>query len=354
MPEHSAPAEPPDPPEPNNAKAWGIGAAVALAILAISLLAMDKAGLFKPATDAPGAQRIAAALALVGAVLTAVVALVGTVVKFAIDDRTARQAAVDALRTHTLAAEEGRRNRIDVIIRAVDLLSENNKDATQSQIGGAVLALVNLGEYDMAVALVGQLWPAELTTRNLAERVLTEAFRNGSPETQEHAATVVYENAGKLSDPETYYWPFRNLGWRVDLSNDARLSLAVAAARWMIAELQRDKTTVSSAAVVLTKCLADPDDVVREFAGAVLRPFVRYYSARNFQFDLLLDVEKAILAAEREGRITNPPRAMIALKYAESVARLLEPLPASGPPEDALAGAPLPTTPDTRAAGGLS
>ena len=90
-------------------------------------------GLFDIPKDDPGAKTLAAALALVGSVLSAAMTLVGTVVKYSIDDRNARLAATDASRNYALALEAEKRNRIEVAIRAVNLLSENNKDTTHNQ-----------------------------------------------------------------------------------------------------------------------------------------------------------------------------------------------------------------------------
>jgi hypothetical protein len=337
-------------PRPSTVKPWLVGGAAALAILLTAVFVMDRTGLFEPETNAPGAQRIAAALALVGAVLSAAVTLVGTVVKFAIDDRTARQAAIESDRNYRLAIEEGRRNRIELVIRAVDLLSENNANATKTQIGGAVLALVNLGEHAMAVSLLGQLWPADLATRQLAEMVVDEVFRTGSEDAQKHAAAVLYENAAKLADRETYYWPIPNLGWRADLPEDTRLTLAVAAIRWMMSDLQSDRHTFPLAAVILRKCLDDESRMVREFSGAVLRPFVRFYAEMNLTNELLPDLADAFTAAETEKRITDPPPYVVALSYASSVSRLLEAPAERGAVPPPATEAPLPSKPETQPA----
>src|SRR5690606_5158659 len=104
------------------------------------------------------AKTLAAALGLMGSVLSAAVALVGIVIKYSVDERSARMAAAEAARNHVLALDAAKRNRIEAAIRAVDLLSENNQNATNHQMGGAVLALSSLGEHDLAVALLDDLW----------------------------------------------------------------------------------------------------------------------------------------------------------------------------------------------------
>src|SRR5688572_26003013 len=106
------------PPEPAAAKAWIIPSLIALAILVTAVSLMKWAGLLDLPADAPGGQRIAAALALIGSLLTAVVTLIGTGLKYSIDDRTARLAKLEADRNHSLAIEADRRSRIDTVIRA--------------------------------------------------------------------------------------------------------------------------------------------------------------------------------------------------------------------------------------------
>ena len=152
-------------PAPDSAwKPWLIGGAAALALLGVASLLMWRMGLLDIPKDDTGAKTLAAALVLLGTVLTAAVTMMGTVIKYSIDERAASEARLQAARNHALAVDAAQRNRIEAAIRAVDLLSENNNDATTHQIGGAVLALVSLGELDLAVALLNQLWPPRLAS----------------------------------------------------------------------------------------------------------------------------------------------------------------------------------------------
>ena len=188
-------------PEASSWKPWLIASGAALAILAIPLGLMWSLGLFEIPKDDTGTKTLATALGLIGSVLSAVITLVGTVVKYSIDDRNAQLAAAEKARTHALAVEAEKRNRIEAAIRAVDLLSENNKDTTENQIGGAVLALVSLGELDLAVALLAQLWPKGLTSALVAEVVLRQALKTvktGSADTQISAAAVLLQNANQI------------------------------------------------------------------------------------------------------------------------------------------------------------
>lgn len=250
--------------EPSSWKPWLIASLAAIVILGIALGLMKFLGLFDIPKDDTGAKTLAAALALVGSVLAAALTLVGTVVKYSIDDRNAR-----------LAFEAERRNRIEAAIRAVDLLSENNKDATQSQIGGAILALVSLGELNLAVALLAQLWPTGLASPYVADAVLTAALKNRCEDTQVTAGAVLSQNAEQIQQRGFHIWPISGLGWRADLPEDCRIFLVRAAAQWLKSELVIDKHVMPDAAVVLYRALKDPSIVVADVAAASLRPLVQ-------------------------------------------------------------------------------
>ena len=138
---------------------WLMPALIVAAILVGQFVLLHQIGLFPvPATES-GEKTLAAALVLIGTAVTAAVTLIGVVIKTSIDIRTANDTAIEANRTHLLALEGERRNRVDTVIRAVGLLGSDGKDATPHQISGALLALESLGEYDLAVALAAHLWP---------------------------------------------------------------------------------------------------------------------------------------------------------------------------------------------------
>ena len=99
-------------PTPNPWKPWLIATAAAVVILAIALGTMFSFGLFEAAKD-DSAKTLAASLGVVGAVLSAVVTLIGIVVKYSIDDRNAQLAMVESGRNFWLAIEAEKRNRIE-------------------------------------------------------------------------------------------------------------------------------------------------------------------------------------------------------------------------------------------------
>jgi len=105
------------PPEPSKLTPWLVASAAALSVLGSALILMKISGLLNIPKDDTGAKTLAASLGLIGATLSAAVTLVGTVVKYSIDDRNARLAAVQAGHNYALALDAEKRNRIEAAIR---------------------------------------------------------------------------------------------------------------------------------------------------------------------------------------------------------------------------------------------
>lgn len=213
---------------------------------------------------ATGTEALAVSLGVVGAILSALVTLIGILVKYSIDDRNAELAAV---------AEK--RNRIEAAVRAVDLLGENNPH----QVGGALLALVSLGELELAVSLLASIWPAGLVSAHAAGVVVEKSLIAGSEEVKDSAAVVLSRQASQIGQDGYNIWPIPSTGWRTDLPDNCRLGLIHAAAEWMIVELKKssgpDSLPVDSSVdptLVLIKALDDPHSYVRVTAAACLRP----------------------------------------------------------------------------------
>lgn len=249
---------------PNPWKPWIVASVASIAILGIAIGLMALLGLFKTPQDDTGTKSLAAALGLVGAVLSAVLTLVGTIIKYSLDERN-----------YALALQAEHRNRIEAAIRAVDLLSENNQDATKAQMGGALLALVSLGELNLAVSLLTQLWPSGKVTAAVADVILPAALKSKSPETQIAAAAVLAQNASRIEQPLANIWPLANLGWWTDLNGNCRLGLVLAAAQWLISVATDQPPSLRDPAVVLYQALEDPDTKnIVDIAAACLRPVV--------------------------------------------------------------------------------
>jgi hypothetical protein len=299
------------PQEPSDVKPWLFASSAALLILLIAVVLMVRLGLFQNSSTDVGTKNIASALALVGAVLSAAVTLIGTVVKFSIDDRTARLAAIEQQRNYALAQEAEKRNRIEAAIRAVGLLAQNNKDAPSSQIDGALLALVSLDEIDLALALLSELWKKEKVSQHAAEVILRQAFVSGDDDARTAAADILGQNADQLSSQEYYFWPVPSSGWRADFPPNVRFSMVYAAAQWLESQLTMDvkrgvHLRLPEASAPLYEALKDENEDVVGIAAAALRPLMKrlhggYWTYLN---GTLIKAE-AIRAKLKEAKVTH-------------------------------------------------
>mgnify|MGYP001571988185 CR=1 FL=1 len=286
----------------NRWEPWLAASIAAILILGIALGLMKWLGLFEIPQNDTGGKAIAATIGLVGALLSTVVTLVGIVFKYSIDDRNARQADLDAKRNFSLALEEEKRNRIETSIRALDLIGENNKDAMHIATGGALIALVSLGELDLAVNLLDQLWPQSIVTSLVAKNVLLEALKAKSEETQILAGNVLYRNVSQISQKEYQIWPIPDLGWRQkDLHRDCRLWLVLSAQEWMVFDFKNNGRVLPPATVVLHKALKDEDVLIVTTAAASLRAVVERNEpdactyASNGKFLTVEDINKSLV-----------------------------------------------------------
>ncbi len=163
---------------------------------------------------------IAAALALVGVLLTAAVTYLGLAFRKSYDERSLQ-----------LREQEQRRLDIDTVVSALRLFStERGDDVSRSQRAGAFLTLAKLGHLDFALTLLEAIWPQQRVDPTTAVWLVNEGLCSDSPELREEAAGVLRDNAAlALLDNGHYCWP-RSLRWRwrPELPVDAREALLQA------------------------------------------------------------------------------------------------------------------------------
>ena len=249
----------------------------------LGILLLYIVGIFPVPTSDTGEKTLAAALVLVGTLVTASVSLIALVVKTSLDNRTQRLERIEAERNHKLAKEAERRNRIDTVIRAVALLGVDGRNATQHQISGALLALVSLEEHKLAVALAGHLWPSNLLSRRAIAQIVKEGFNAGSEDVQYSVAMLLRENPDKMQDSNRHLlWPSGDLEWPSTAPPKCRITLVIAAMQAFIEELRRTKEWMPTATAVLVNALRDEEPQVQNLAECVLRPFAERASDTAF------------------------------------------------------------------------
>jgi hypothetical protein len=295
---------------PNRWLPWVGSGFAAIFVMGVSVALMQRMGLFQVTPTDAGTKWIAASLALLGSVFTASVTLIGVMLKYAIDDRATTVARVEANRSYKLATEEAFRSRVDIALRAVDLLGENNADASNAQMGGSLLALSTLGEHELAIALLSQLWPQGQVASSTAEVVLMAAFSHGTFKVQKNAATLLFSNPMLLSlDGNAHIWPFSDPTWPVDLPKRVRDILAETVAEWLLGTIGDGTGAAYTAAAILYAALDDSSEEVRTTAEWTLRPLIREwsgltiqgYSGSSFTMEDLADKLEALETAEHIG-----------------------------------------------------
>jgi hypothetical protein len=252
---------------------WLVGSFVAVVILLVALVLMKWSGLLDIPKDDTGTKTLAAALGLLGAILTAVVALVGTVVKYSIDYRSTQ-----------LAVDSEKRNRIQAAISAVALLSANNRDATPHQMGGVLLALTSLGEYDLAVSLLSQLWPYTVKSPIVANVVLEHALRAGLDSVKVEAVEVLLKHPDQIQQAGYDIWPLPHSGWNLGLPLSCRQGLIEIAAQWLLSTIEQRNRPAGNAVEVLYEALNDKDPAVHDIATACFASVVGKLPDEDFSW----------------------------------------------------------------------
>jgi hypothetical protein len=238
---------------------WLVGGSLAFFLLVVA--AFWAVGLFDQPDDDSGAKTLVAVVALVGVLFTETVGVLGLLLKDAIDQRAA-----------DLRVQEVRQSEVDVVIRAVNLLGENNKLSDPHQVGGAVLALETLGHIDLALALVHDLWPVGGITDSVGLATIRAGLApSSSPAAQNSAGHLLFLNSEKITREGGYDWPIDDASlWPHHLIYSARLAVVFAAAFWMRDAVTTTPGDVPDAALTLYSALDDENLTIRSIAATTL------------------------------------------------------------------------------------
>lgn len=241
-------------------------------------------GLLNIGESESDAKIIAAAIALFGTILGAVVTTIGTILKYSIDQRNSQLTAIESARRMEVARDAADRNRVELAIGAISLLAENNSDTTKKQMSGALLALVSLEQHELAVTLLDVLRDAGDVEMNVVNHVVRGCLMDGDERVQTAAANILFRNADYIQSSEhLYYWPV-DRKWNGDYPVRVRQAILQAAGKWMNASV-RNRFPPYPPLEILYLALDDAlkhdqeerEDEEREIAGvaaAFMRPVV--------------------------------------------------------------------------------
>jgi hypothetical protein len=175
---------------------WSWAGVALLGLVAASLAGLALAGFLN-------GNHLAPVLTFVGTSLTVAVTFVGLVAKDLGDRRIAQEAKRDAKRLEA-----------DSAMKAVGMLSTaNGKAAHPATAGGALLALASLGQTQLAVSLLFDLWQDEKISSSVAVLLVEQALKSDSAQAQTDAAVALSENLPRLvtiddDGEKAYDWPY--------------------------------------------------------------------------------------------------------------------------------------------------
>jgi len=124
----------------------------------------------------PDAKVLAAAVGLAGALMASVASFLGYLLKSAVDLRAEQRLALEAERNHNLQREAETRLKLDVAVRAIQLMSPK-AGIHNIQRSGALFTLASLQQFDLLLALTSNLLKHDQIDPTTAARVLEAVLR---------------------------------------------------------------------------------------------------------------------------------------------------------------------------------
>jgi hypothetical protein len=143
--------------------------------------------------------RLTSALTFIGVLVTAVVSLIGVMMKHQADRRLAQE-----------QCEQGQRLKLDAAMRAGELLMPTDGVApAPAAVASGLLALTKLDRADLAVALLVDLWVdgSNAVSDESAVLVIDAALRSDSSGAQLIAAELLCRRSSELDACQSLHWP---------------------------------------------------------------------------------------------------------------------------------------------------
>jgi hypothetical protein len=172
--------------------------------------------------------RLTAVLTFIGVLVTALVSLIGLMMKHQSDRRLAQE-----------QIEQGQRLKLDAAMRAGQLLMPTDGGApAPAAIASGLLALTKLDRADLAVALLVDLWVdgGSAVSDESAVLVIDAALRSSSLSAQLIAAELLCRRSSKLDACQSLHWPSAiDGGWIPEFRPRTKLLLVEALAQMTLA-----------------------------------------------------------------------------------------------------------------------
>lgn len=289
----------------------GITIASISAIFVLFVAALWGAGFLTFSGSDPSSKVVAAALALVGGLVAAVVSIVGLLLKYSIDQRTemrlqieSRRAAeerkIESERASALQTQAEQRLSLEAAIRAVELLGKSEGDAGALQRAGALFALTNLDQHQLTLDIAAYLIQRNELEPNIACSLIDRAMKSANEDIQAKAIEVLYQNADQMLTVSGYELPDCISDWSDCLGKYARRLGVGAMAKLLLARpLSVWKTQFSSQAYSIIAALAmayqfESDDYLKSNVAAVLNGVLKAFAISG-----IIDHPKAVFSIDQ-------------------------------------------------------
>jgi len=198
-------------------------------IFIIFVLVLWKAGFLSFKGDDPSSKVVAAALALVGGLVAAVVSIIGLILKYSIDQRTETRLQIEATRAaadrkaesdraNALQTQAEQRLKLEAAIRSVELFGASEGKAATLQRAGALFTLSSLDQHELTLSLTTELLQRDELEPSTACELIDRALRKGDNDVKANAIIILYENVERMTASANLYIPACIGSWDVCLT----------------------------------------------------------------------------------------------------------------------------------------
>jgi hypothetical protein len=247
------------------------------------------------------AGKLAAVLAFAGVLVTAAVSVIGFTVTRQSERRLSRE-----------GEDESRRLRLDAAMRAgASFSSPTSEPVDPASIASSLLALTELDNADLAVALLVEFWSrrTEKVSTETAILIIDAALRSKQPNAQLIAAELLCKNAQNLGSCESLHWPSVIDGcWVQEFGPKTKLLLVEALIIMTLARPVNENSLRSVAVRLYGIFAGDSDERVKGCVATLIESLIPSLENQGYQ-DFMQGNQKVMLSDLRSaaGQATENP-----------------------------------------------
>jgi hypothetical protein len=242
--------------------------------------------------DAEGADRLTAVLTFFGVLVTASVTLIGLAISGQAERRLER--------THQ---DEQQRLRLDAAMKAGALLDRRDGRVPEpASVASGLLALTQLEQAELAVALLVDLWTKETENKVSTETailVIKAALLSDQPSAQLVASELLCRKAKTLDATHSLHWPSSIDGrWLPGLGNRSKLLLVDGLVQMTLTSEPTENALRSTAVRLYGISDGDPDKRVKRCVGRLINSLLP--ALKGLGYSDFLQGQRLVTLAELE------------------------------------------------------